>query len=117
MLQKFKFWIAGILEDEPVPDEIKFIVFKINSNGEFLYLEMLGLEELNLNLVCYRPLEAEFFSLKGLNHKNNKVIIYRLKMLIEDAFDADISEQLAHKMVYLYIDDFEFMFKVFHIKK
>lgn len=117
MLQKFKFWLAGILEDDPVPDEIKFIVFKINSNGEFLYLEMLGLEELNLNLVCYRPLEAEFFSLKELSYKDQKVVIYRLKTLIEDAFDADISEQLAHKKVYLYIDDFEFMFNVFHIKK
>ena len=106
MLEKFKFWVSGILEDDPLPDEIKYIIFKVCVNGKFVYLEMLGLEVLNMNSNLYRPLEAQFFNLKQLYHPSNDVLIYRLTNLIEEMLDDKvINQQFNKRKVYLFYNE------------
>jgi len=114
MTDKLAFWLEGIVEDDPLPDEINIIVFKLNFNGNYKYLEVIGLEnELNLNGETYRPLEAQFFSLKDIMQKKDATLIFLLKTAIDDAFSSPIlKQQYKKRKIYLYINLFEFMFEV-----
>ena len=42
MIDKFAFWLSGIVEDDPLPDEIDNILFLIKTNGSYKYTEMRG---------------------------------------------------------------------------
>lgn len=115
MVKKFTFWLESIVEDDPLPDEVDIIVFKVNSNGKYKYLEMLGMEkEVNLNKETFRPLEAQFFSLKPILNSNYEVFEYRIKSLIEDSFDSKIiKQQYKNKKIYLYFNDrLQFLFEI-----
>lgn len=74
---EFIFWLRGIIEDDPIPYEIKSLVFFINKNYEIGFS---GAEEENIKTIYlnfYFPLEAEyFFSVELYDHifsnKNKK---------------------------------------------
>ena len=64
---EFIFWLYGIIEDDPIPVEIKSLVFYLNNNCE---LGFSGSEEENIkkvDLYFYYPLEAEFFYSNSFN--------------------------------------------------
>lgn len=114
MVEKFIFWIRSIFEETPLPDEIKNVVFKVNYAGKYKFIELLGYEEnSNLNINCYRPLEAQFFNCKELAIMEENAFIYNLKYLIEECFsDEFISFILKGKNVFLYFkNNFNFLFK------
>ena len=114
MTQKLAFWLESIVEDDPLPDEVDVIVFKLNANGNYKYLELLGLEnELNLNKETFRPLEAQFFDLKEILTKDERVFVYRLKTIIDEAFSSLVlKQQYKNRKIYLYVNTFEFLFEV-----
>lgn len=114
MIAKFAFWLESIVEDDPLPDEINIIVFKINSNGKYRCIELLGLEnELNLNKVTFRPLEAQFFGINSFLNKPQNVFLYAVKDMIDEAFFSPIlKQQYKGRKIYLYDKDFEFLFEV-----
>jgi len=63
---EFIFWLKGLIEDDPIPFEIKSLVFFVNKNYEIGFS---GSEEENIKVVeyyFYFPLEAEYFYCKDL---------------------------------------------------
>lgn len=114
MISSFAFWLHGIVEDDPLPDEIKNIVFVIKQNGEYSYLELRGYETLSINTIFYRPLEAEFFDLMGIYHMSNKVFLHRIKSMIDEAFSMEeLKVQFAKRNIYLIIGDgVEYLFTI-----
>ena len=98
MINKLIFWLEGITEDTPLTDEIDIIVFKINVNGNYKFLELIGLEkQTNLNQMLFSPLEAQFFNIKQLFCKDENVFLYRIKNIIEEAFSSEILKQQFYK--------------------
>ena len=74
MVNEFIFWLEGIVEDDPLPEEVNVIIFKTNFNGEYKYIELLGYEqEVNENSLSYRTLEMQFFK-NNYWHILNKVL-------------------------------------------
>ncbi len=114
MIDKFTFWLEGIVEDDPLLDEVKNIVFWVSTNGKYKYLELRGYEEpLTISSLFFRPLEAEFFDISKLFHSDSKVFSYRLKSMIEEAFLSGILKQQYHKRkIYLWHENsLTFLFK------
>lgn len=59
--EKLYCWICGILEDDPLPDEVKFVYFCIVEDKRGYHLELRGSEIKNCQYFEYRPLEAQYF--------------------------------------------------------
>lgn len=55
------FWINDILEDDPLPDEIRFLYFCIIHDKVGYHLEFKGSEIKNEYYFEYNPLEAQFY--------------------------------------------------------
>lgn len=55
-------WISDILEDDPLPDEIEFVYFRIVNDRAGYHLELCASEIKNSDYFEYRPLEAQFFA-------------------------------------------------------
>ncbi|MBE5746410.1 MAG: hypothetical protein E7359_03900 [Clostridiales bacterium] len=81
-------YLTGLIEDDPIPYEIKSLVFFINSNNEIGFS---GSEEEDIKIIdlyFYFPLEAEYFDFKPLynyfsNNKLNKIqVVMVLKSLL-----------------------------------
>ena len=94
--KEFVFWLKGIIEDDPIPYEIKSLVFFINKNYEIGFS---GSEEENIkfiDLYFYFPLESEYFFSKNcyffIYSKENKDessqnLLYKLlKKLSKDVY-------------------------------
>ena len=63
---EFIFWLNGLIEDDPIPFEIKSLVFFVNKNYEIGFS---GSEEEYVKIVdfyFYFPLEGEYFYCKDL---------------------------------------------------
>lgn len=61
LYNEFKFWFLGIIEDDPIPFEIKSLVFFINKNYEIGFS---GSEKSQIDFIDYYfyfPLESEYF--------------------------------------------------------
>lgn len=115
MIKAFAFWLESIVEDDPLPDEVENIMFLVKENGEFKYLEFRGYEKgLNINSIFFRPLEAEFFSIMGLYHKNQKVFLNRLKLIIDEVFfNEELKIQFKNRNIYLMQEDIlEYLFTI-----
>lgn len=54
-------WLTGIFEDDPLPDEVKFIYFVIVDEKVSYHLEIRGSEIKNTTYFEYYPLEAQYF--------------------------------------------------------
>lgn len=116
MIKAFTFWLEGLIEDDPLPDEIDVIVFKINFNGKYKYLSLLGLEKQpNFNQVPYMPLEAQGFIINDLLKASEKVLLYKIKELIDEAFSSQVlKQQFKNRKIYLFYKTLEFLFKIWN---
>ena len=115
MVNKFIFWIKSILEEFPMPDEIKYVVFNVKFAGKYKFLELKGYEQYpNENDNCFIPLEAQFFNCKELAKMKEKQFIYNLKYLIEECFsDEFIAFVLKGRSIFLYFNNkLELLFKI-----
>ena len=114
MIEKFVFWLCGIVEDDPLPDEIQCILFIVKSNGNYKYLEMQGYEKgVDFTKLFYRPLEAEFFDIRELVTSNKNVFEYRLKSLIDEAFSSEVlKQQFIGRKIYIFINHLEYLFLI-----
>lgn len=82
--------LRGLIEDDPIPFEIKSLVFFVNENNEIGFS---GTEEKNVSTVdfyFYFPLESEYFDYKPLynyfstnNFTRNQVIDYLKNLLLK----------------------------------
>ena len=115
MIEKFRFWLYSIVEQTPIPDEIENILFTLTIDEHGSFLKMEGFEkEINLNILCFRPLEAEFFAMGGYKHKNKDVIIYNVKEIIDESFsDNFLKEQFKKRKIYFMCNQkLEYLFKI-----
>lgn len=105
MPEDFVFWLKEIVEDDPIPYEIKHIYFSINLKNKICCLA-LGGRELPCSVISdfeYFPLEAQFFYNVSLN-KINDLYLAKLavKQLIEYAFSLpNIKKIFKHKTIYI----------------
>lgn len=58
---EFLLWILGLIEDEPIPYEIKSLVFFINENNEIGFSGSESKDIKKIDYYFYFPLEAQFF--------------------------------------------------------
>lgn len=82
--------LKGLIEDDPIPYEIKSLVFFVNKNNEIGFS---GSEQEKVDLVdlyFYCPLEAEYFDYKPLynffsnnNFNQNDVLEYLKNILLK----------------------------------
>ena len=83
MVEQFIFWLLGIIEDDPLPDEVECILFNTRINGNYKYIELKGYEkEPNINAVSFSPLEAQFFYSFTLAKMQNENFVYNAKYII-----------------------------------
>ncbi|MBE7075275.1 MAG: hypothetical protein E7376_04785 [Clostridiales bacterium] len=103
MVKQFTFWLEGLVEDDPLPDEIKIIVFNIRINGVYKYIELIGYEkEININSNVYYPLEAQFFSNLSLAKSSFHAFYNTVKYLIDESFSSAILKQsFKNRKIYL----------------
>lgn len=86
----FLSWLNGLIEDDPIPYEIKTLVFYVNINNEIGFS---GTESENVKIIdlyFYYPLESEYFDFKPLynyfykrNFSSNQVLSYLKDLLIK----------------------------------
>ena len=105
MLEDFVFWIKSIVEDDPIPYEIKNIYFCLVKNKKAITL-MLGGRETDKNCVCdfeYFPLEAQYFFNRSFNEIGDLYLAkLAAKNLIEESlFDKDILGIFKGKTVFV----------------
>lgn len=84
MLQEFIDWIVGLIEDDPIPYEIEYLIFCLDKSNDFEHIMFAGNEKLEkcfLNFE-YFPLEAQFFNV--YKFKKN-FSLFDLRKLIENA--------------------------------
>ena len=120
MVDEFVFWLKSISDDNPIPDEIDCIVFIVKAKGKYAYLELNGYEgKPDFYKICYRPLEAQFFHSKNFNNISTKILNYRIKNLIEDAFVnkeiIKVFKKVINNEIHNYFAGSISLFNIFHI--
>lgn len=103
MVDRFISWLEGILEDDPLPEEIDILVFNIRQNGKYKYIELIGYENhISENQIAYYPLEAQHFICNEMAKFDDEKFIFECKYLIEECFVSNILKyQLKNKKIYL----------------
>lgn len=115
MVEQFIFWILGIVEDDPIPDEIKCILFETKIRGEYKYIILKGYEnEPNINAFTFCPLEAQWFNNTTLAKMHKDNFIYNIKYIINESFaNNELKAVFKSKKIYFkYLDKIEFLFKI-----
>ena len=115
MNSTFEFWVSGIIEDDPLPDEIDCIVFNVKNNAKYVYVEMLGYEKTpNFNQIAYRPPEAEWYSSKQMQNIKNVLLKQRVRNAIDECFASPaLKQQFKKRNIYLLFNGkCEFLFTV-----
>ena len=115
MAIEFRHWLEGIFEDDPLPDEIKILLFNVCVNNVYRYVEVMGFEkEINFNSIVYYPLEAQFFWNHRLAKYNKEKFYFEIKYMIEEAFvSQNLKKELLNRKIYLKnYTEIEFLFKV-----
>lgn len=85
MVNEFIFWVMGVLEDDPIPYEVKEIYFCLHRENGNIFLSFGGnekKEKIVFNFEYY-PLEAQFFPIID----QNKFSLFSLRKLLESALD------------------------------
>ena len=83
MQREFILWVMGVLEDDPIPYEVKEIYFCLHRKNGNIFLSFGGnekKEKIVFNFEYY-PLEAQFFALQ----EQNKFTLFSLRKLLETA--------------------------------
>ncbi len=55
------FYLEGLFEDDPLPDEIKYVYFLIKHDRRGYHLEIKGSEIKNTSYFGYHPLEGQYY--------------------------------------------------------
>lgn len=78
----FLSWLKGLIEDDPIPLEIKTLAFYINSHNEIGFSGTECEEIKLLDRYFYEPLEAQYYFNSSLyNNVFNDEFEYNLKIL------------------------------------
>lgn len=111
MIDEIKKWIKGIIEDDPIPYEIKYLYFLIVEDERTYHLEFVGSEFKDNNYFSYYVLEGQYCFLNYDVNIND--FISELVVSIDALFlDEEINMILKNKeiivknqsnKVYLYI--------------
>ncbi len=105
MTEDLKFWLEQIVEDDPIPYEIKYIIFSYTFDG-VITLCMGGTEQkpTQNNMFDFFPLEAQFFDCKELARINDRSFFERLfENSLDECFcDKYLKNQFKGKKIYLY---------------
>ena len=121
IIKNFSFWLESIVEDFPIPYEIKNICFVYTKTNSCFVLCMGGTEfKPNLNYIFdYFPLEAQFFNFYELNKiKDEKYYKNLVKNCIDESFASKyLKQQFNKKSIYFgeYGQNLEFLFQVENI--
>ena len=90
IFEDFMFWIMSIMEDHPIPYEVKHLYFVISFNTGICSLVFVGTENFESPLTSfeYYPLEAQWFS-SNTFHEIKEITLAKVtvKELIEKAFE------------------------------
>ena len=99
---EFIFWVMGVLEDDPIPYEVKEIYFCLHRENGNIFLSFGGnekKEKMVFNFEYY-PLEAQFLPIKN----QLKFSLFSLRKLLESAMkNEDFFNALYDKNVYFSI--------------
>ena len=115
MVNKFTFWLESIVEDDPLPDEINSILFKVDKNGGYKFIKLLGYSGVpNVNKIAYFPLEAQFFLDHTLAKQPTDKFLFNAKYIIEECFNSLIlKKQFKGKKIYFQFNNVvEYLFKI-----
>ena len=120
MITEFQFWLESIVEDDPIPYEIKNICFVYEKHNNAFVLSMGGceLKPNNNNIFDYYPLEAQFYFDKSFNNiKIEKEDYYKqiVKAVIDESFSSDyLKSQYNNRNIYFgeYGQTLEFLFTI-----
>lgn len=118
MINNFQYWLESIVEDNPIPYEIKHICFICSQNGKILTLSMGGceLKPTQNNMFDYYPLEAQFYFDRKLFKITNQEYYKKLvKDIIDESFSSYyLKYQFNGKSIYFGTlnGDLEFLFSL-----
>ena len=84
MQKMFEQWVLGTLEDDPLPYEVRHIIFCLHKEGFLSFGGQEILPKMLFNFEYY-PLEAQFFPLKT----PQRFSLYSLRKLLENALHSD----------------------------
>ena len=86
MKNEFIFWVLGVLEDDPIPHEVKDVFFCLHRENGNIFLSFGGNEKKEKRIFNfeYYPLEAQFFPIPN----QNTFSLFSLRMLLEDALNS-----------------------------
>ena len=89
--EEFVFWILQILEDDPIPYEVKNLYFVINFKNSVCALSFVGTEIFESPLKNYEfyPLEAYWFRNQSFNQIKE---IYTAKVTVKDLLEKALDE-------------------------
>ena len=111
-------WLGGIVEDTPIPFEIKNIIFFYDQNGKVFSLGMGGVENTPKTATGFEffPKEAEFcFEKQLLSIQNEEYFRSLAKSMIDECFfDKNLKTQFAGKKIYFgkLNEDVEYLFTI-----
>ena len=118
IIENFSFWLESIVEDDPIPYEIKNISFVYTKTNSCFVLCMGGTEfkPNQNNIFDFFPLEAQFFYFTELNKIEDENYYKNLiKTCIDESFSSSyLKEQYNKKYIYFgeYGKKLEFLFQV-----
>lgn len=104
MIEDLRFWLEQIVEDDPIPYEIKHIIFYYVCDNA-ITLCMGGTEQkpTQNNMFDYFPLEAQYFNCKELNTIKDEDYFQRLlKSSLDECFSSGyLKNQFKDKKIYI----------------
>lgn len=117
-LNELEFWLISIVEDDPLPDEIKYITFFYNENGKMFSLSMGGNElyfKNNYNF-DYFPLEAQFCYDKEMMNISDESFFVKMaiKKIDESFYNKELKKNFLNRKIYFakYGQTPKFLFKI-----
>ena len=108
MQKMFEQWVLGTLEDDPLPYEVRHIIFCLHKEGFLSFGGQEILPKMIFNFEYY-PLEAQFFPLKN----PQRFSLYSLRKLLENALHSDVfTRAFAGKTIHFGIYESAEMFEI-----
>ncbi len=105
MIEEFSFWLNSIVEDDPIPYEVKHITFMYieNNNSFFVCVGGNEFKPNTNNMFDYFPLEAQFFYSKKMNEINSETYLKKLVVYcIDESFSSPyLKEQFMNRKIYI----------------
>lgn len=118
MIDKFTFWLESIVEDTPIPYEVKHISFVYTKRNGCFVLMLGGTETApNLNnMFDFFPLEAQYhFDNELYNITDESYFVKLMQTVIDESFSSDyIKHQYKGKKIYFgkYKEKLKFLFQI-----